>query len=386
MKDLQSLLQARLPHGVRSEFIDNGNGLLNHVLCAGENHPDKPVALLLHGFPELAFSWRRIMLPLAEAGYFVIAPDQRGYGLTIDQSHGNRIGPISYETPLDSYNLINLARDAIGLINALGHHQVELLVGHDFGSPVAGWSALIRPDIFKRVVMMSAPFAGPPALPNPTLPPAAPGIDIQALSRLSPPRKHYQRYYSTEPADRDMMNAPDGLHQFLRDYYHAKSADWPGNSPHPLEEQSPQALAVMPHYYIMEQNQTMPQAVLASRPAPDQVAQCDWLPDRDLAVYAAMFQATGFQAALQWYRCGSSGQFRQAYQLFGGRHIEPPSCFIAGRQDWGVYQKPGDLTRMEQAVCMNYQGTTLIEGAGHWVQQEQPQQVADLLVKFCRGS
>lgn len=385
MNDLRNLLQQRLPEGIRSEFVDNGNGLLNHVLCAGENHPDRPLALLLHGFPELAFSWRRIMLPLAQAGYFVMAPDQRGYGLTLDKRHGDQITAIPYQTPLDSYQMINLARDVLGLINAMGRERVDLLAGHDFGSPVAAWCALIRPDVFNRVALMSAPFGGAPALPNPKHPKPAPVIDIQALAALTPARKHYQWYYSTEQADSDMLNAPDGLHQFLRDYYHAKSADWPGNSPHPLEAHSAQALAGMPHYYIMEESQTMPEAVRSARPEPSEVRKNQWLPDEDLAVYAAMYRATGFQAALQWYRCGTSTQFVREHQLFGGRQIEPPCCFIAGRQDWGTYQKPGDLTRLESTVCADYRGTCLIDGAGHWVQQEQPAQVLEQLLAFARA-
>ncbi len=385
MKDLQDLLHKRLPEGIRPLFIENGNGLLNHVLCAGENQPGRPLAVLLHGFPELAFSWRRIMLPLVQAGYFVIAPDQRGYGLTIDKTHGDQIGPVPYQTPLDNYQMVNLARDVIGLVNALGRERVDLLAGHDFGSPVAAWCGLIRPDVFDRIALMSAPFGGAPALPNPAHRPSAPVIDIQALGRLTPARKHYQWYYSTEQANLDMLNASDGLHQFLRDYYHAKSADWPGNTPHPLEPHSAEALAEMPHYYIMGASQTMPQAVRDSRPDPAEVRENQWLPDEDLAVYAAMYKATGFQSSLQWYRCGTSTQFIRLHQLFGGRRIESPCCFIAGRQDWGIHQKPGDLARLESTVCADFRGTTLIDGAGHWVQQEQPAQVIEALLAFARA-
>lgn len=382
MKSAANLMLERLPAGIRSEFIDNGNGLRTHVLCAGENHPDKPLAMLLHGFPELAFSWRKVMLPLAQAGYFVVAPDQRGYGLTVETALGDQVQPVSYDTALDNYNLINLVRDAVGLVYCLGRTEVDLLVGHDFGSPVAGWSTLIRPDVFRRVALMSAPFAGAPALPAPYTTSSAPTIDPLALQQLEPPRKHYQWYYSTEQAEQDMLAAPDGLHQFLRDYYHAKSADWSGNDPQRLPAHDAQAIGSMPHYYIMLQSQTMPQAVAASRPEANQVAQCAWLPDADLEVYAAMYRASGFQAGLQWYRCGSTGQFTREYQLFGGKKIVQPACFIAGRQDWGVYQKPGDFERMQQTVCANYLGTHLVDGAGHWVQQEQPEAVVKHLLGF----
>ena len=382
MSDAVKIMQARLPAGIRSEYVDNGNGLRAHVLCAGENTPDKPLAMLLHGFPELAFSWRHIMLPLVEAGYFVIAPDQRGYGFTIDTAMQSAPGPVGYDTPLQSWSLLNMVRDALGVVDAFDRTRVDLLVGHDFGSPVAAWAGLVRPDVFTRVALMSAPFGGPPALPGVQARSGLAGIDPKALEKLTPARKHYQWYYATEPANRDIMTAPDGLQQFLRDYYHAKSADWAGNAPHPLEPGSPAALAVMPHYYIMELDQTMPEAVAASRPDAEAVKQCRWMPDADMNVYAQIYQQTGFQGGLQSYRCGTSGQFTRDYQLFASRTMDQPVCFIAGAQDWGVYQKPGDLQRMESTICTQYLGTHLIDGAGHWVQQEQPEAVVEKLLAF----
>ncbi|MFK7964393.1 MAG: alpha/beta fold hydrolase [Burkholderiaceae bacterium] len=380
MSEAKELMQSRLPDGVQSRFIDNGNGLRMHLLCAGDDSPDRPLALLLHGFPELAFSWRKVMVPLAEAGYFVVAPDQRGYGLTIETDLADQVTPVAYDTPLDRYQLLNLARDAVGLVFALGRTDVALLAGHDFGSPVAANCALVRPDVFKRLALMSAPYSGPPALP-------APGktheraFDPAAFADLVPPRQHYQWYYSTPPANNDMLNAADGLHAFLRDYYHAKSADWKGNAPHKLAR-GVEAMASMPHYYIMLASQTMPEAVLASRPGANEVADYQWLPDEDLAVYTALYEATGFQGGLQWYRCNTTGQFTRQYQLFGGRKIEQPACFIAGRADWGVYQIPGALEAMSEQVCTDYRGTTLIDGAGHWVQQEQAAAVVQQLLAF----
>ena len=114
--------------------------------------------LLLHGFPELAFSWRKVMPVLAEAGYHVIAPDQRGYGRTTGWDP-------DYDGDLASFRLPNLVRDALGLVSAFGYRSVDAVIGHDFGSSVAAWCALIRPDVFRSVVMMSAPFGGPPSLP-----------------------------------------------------------------------------------------------------------------------------------------------------------------------------------------------------------------------------
>ena len=152
----------------------------------------------------------------------------------------------------------------VGLISALGYRSVAGVVGHDFGSPVAAWCALVRPDIFRTVALMSAPFPGPPAIPvchaDAPLPARRPTIHDD-LAALSPPRKHYHWYYSTRPANADMMDCRQGVHAFLRAYYHHKSADWKANKPHPLKAGSPRNSAKMPTYYIMELDKTMPQSV-----------------------------------------------------------------------------------------------------------------------------
>src|SRR6185503_1613660 len=151
-----------LPAGIRSRQVAGVNGLDMHVLEAGSDSPDRPALLLLHGFPELAWSWRKVMLPLAEAGYRVIAPDQRGYGRTTGWDG-------RYDGDLASFRFVNLVRDAMGLVFALGYRSVASVIGHDFGSPVAAWCALIRPDVFRSVVMMSGPFAGTPPMPFDTV-------------------------------------------------------------------------------------------------------------------------------------------------------------------------------------------------------------------------
>src|SRR5262249_44736172 len=148
--------------------IADVNGMTVHILEAGFETMGRPAVLLLHGFPELAYSWRKVMLPLAAAGYHVIAPDQRGYGRTTGWDD-------SFDADPDQFRILNMVRDALGLVYALGYRQVAAVVGHDAGSPVASWSTLVRPDVFRSLVMMSSPFAGPPSLPfntaNGTAPP-----------------------------------------------------------------------------------------------------------------------------------------------------------------------------------------------------------------------
>ncbi|MBL8380415.1 MAG: alpha/beta fold hydrolase [Burkholderiales bacterium] len=361
---------AQLPKGVRSRFVAGIEGLRMHVLEAGE--PGRPAVLLLHGFPELAYSWRKVLPALAQAGYHVIAPDQRGYGRTTGWS-------ADYDGDLRPFNFLSLVRDALALLDALDVRSVRAVIGHDFGSPVAAWCALTRPDVFRSAVLMSSPFAGPPGF--------GPGDDkvrrtLDGLAALARPRKHYQWYYSTRAADADMRLAPQGLSAFLRAYYHVKSADWAANQPEHLGAWSADALARLPTYYIMDAGETMAQTVAPHMPSAAEVAACTWLTEAELAVYAAEYARTGFQGGLQWYRCGTSGAFTADLRLFAGARIQVPAMFIAGKSDWGTYQKPGDFEAMQSTACAHFEGAHLIEGAGHWVQQEQAQAVNALLIEF----
>jgi pimeloyl-ACP methyl ester carboxylesterase len=365
--------------GIRSGVIDNGNGLQMHYLEAlpatSLNGP-APTILLLHGFPELAFSWRHVMPSLAQAGYRVIAPDQRGYGATTGWD-------AEYHGGLRSYHFLNLVRDAMGLLHALGVQSVETVVGHDFGASVAAYCALVRPDMFRKMVLMSAPFSGAPAIETDSSAPlgGVPAI-TSALRALERPRKHYHAYYTTEQANDDMHSPPQGVHDFLRAYFHHKSADWGANKPFELNEWSAQALAQLPTYYVMDLDDTMPEAVASHMPSPAQIAQCDWLCERDLQVYSTQYGLTGFQGGLNWYRSRLEPQFDRELQVFAGKRIEVPSCFISGASDWGVYQTPGALERMRTEVCNQMSECYLVSGAGHWVQQEQPGVVVERILGF----
>jgi pimeloyl-ACP methyl ester carboxylesterase len=382
MTELAPLSQTVLPAGIRSRFVSGVNGLRMHVLEAGIEGRGRPLVLLLHGFPELAYSWRKVMLPLAAAGYRVVAPDQRGYGRTTGWDP-------DYDGDLGAFRILNAVRDALGLVRVLGYREAALVAGHDFGASVAAWCALVRPDAFRSVALLSAPFAGPPDLPFATADaapqPAALATSIDdELARLERPRKHYQWYYSTRQANADMWHCPQGVHGFLRGYFHYKSADWPGNRPFPLKSWSAAELAKMPTYYITDLDKNMAETVAAEMPSADQIAACRWLTDSELGVYSSEYERTGFQGGLQWYRCRTQGLYGAELELFSGRTIDVPSLFIAGNRDWGVYQRPGNFERMQQVVCTRMLGCHLVDGAGHWVQQEQPEAVADLLLGFLR--
>src|SRR5215469_2015299 len=156
-----SLPPLPVPAGIRSRYVSNINGLTFHVLEAGFEEKGRPCVLLLHGYPELAYGWRKVMLPLASAGFHVLAPDMRGYGRTTGWDD-------SYDGDVFLFRHTNLVRDALGLVSAFGYRSAAV-VGRDAGSPVAAYCALIRPDVFRSVAMMTAPFAGPPELPFDTV-------------------------------------------------------------------------------------------------------------------------------------------------------------------------------------------------------------------------
>jgi pimeloyl-ACP methyl ester carboxylesterase len=372
-----------LPPGIRSRVLDNINGIRVHALEAGFETRNRSAVLLIHGFPELAYSWRQVMPQLAAAGYHVIAPDLRGYGRTGGTD-------VAFDDDLSPFRTFNRVTDMVALVSAFGYRSLAGVIGHDVGSGIAGWCGVVRPDLFRSVVMMSAPFGGPPVLPfgtadAPARPAPAADTIYDDLARLNPPRKHYQRYYSTREANDNMWRAPQGVHAFLRAYYHMKSADWKANAPAPLKARTADEWAKLPRYYVMDLNKGMAESVASEMPSAAEIAANRWLPDDALRVYAAEYGRTGFQGGLQSYRLGQAGRINADLATFSGRTIDQPSMFISGKRDWGVYQTPGALERM-QKVCTRMTGVHLLDGAGHWVQQEQADATARLLVDFLSAS
>src|SRR6516165_9857939 len=297
--DTTTLPPLPLPAGIRSRYVSDINGLTFHVLEAGFEEKGRPCLLLLHGYPELAYGWRKVLLPLAAAGFHVLAPDMRGYGRTTGWDD-------SYDGDVFMFRHTNLVRDALGLVTGFGHRSAAV-VGRDAGSAVAAYCAVIRPDVFRSVAMMTGPFAGPPALPFDTVngttqvgepPPEARSINDE-LAKLSRPRKHYQVYYTTREANENMWHCPQGVHAFLRAYYHYKSADWKGNNPFRLNSLTAEELAKMPTYYIMDLDRGMAATVASVMPTPAEIAACKWLPDNELAVLVQSMSGRDFRGAFR---------------------------------------------------------------------------------------
>ena len=372
MTALAPLEHATLPTGVRARFVENVNGLRMHILECGERH--RPCLLLLHGFPELAYSWRKVMPVLADAGYYVIAPDQRGFGRTTGSD--NR-----FDADLAPFRPFNLVRDVVGLVHALGIKAVASAIGHDAGAAVAAYLALLRPDITRTAVLMSAPFAGAPKIQN--NPSKGPSID-EALASLSRPRKHYQSYYRTGHANPNMHGASQGTHDFLRAYFHHKSADWTANKPFRLGSWTAEELAKMPTYYIMDLMDGMSQTVAKEMPGEAEIAANRWMPEAEMRVFSEEYGRTTFQGGLNWYRARVEPRFQSEMELLSGRTIDIPACFIAGASDWGIYQVPGAIERMQSDTFTRMSAVHLIDGAGHWVQQEQPAATALHILAFLK--
>jgi pimeloyl-ACP methyl ester carboxylesterase len=335
--------------------------------------------VLLHGFPELAYTWRHQLPALAEAGFHAVAPDLRGYGRTASTA-------VAFDDEIAPYLMLNRVRDVLGLTRAIGHESVACVVGHDWGAPTAQWCALTRPDIFRSVVSMSTPFTAAPSLPlgtadkgNSREPQADIDKDLAALPR---PRKHYWWYCASRKANPDMWHAAQGVHDLLRAMYYFKSADWKGNEPLPLKSWAAEELAKMPEYYVMEIDKSIAETMAAHMPSAREIATCQWMTETDLRVYSTEFARTGFQGGLNYYRVLAEPQRSAELRLFSGRTIDVPACFIGGARDWGVRQSPGAFESMGKSACKRLLGVHLIEGAGHSVPEEQPREVNRLLIEF----
>ena len=145
-----------------------------------------------------------------------------------------------------------------------------------------------------------------------------------------------------------MWHAPQGVHDFLRGYYHMKSADWKQNAPFPLKARTASEWAKLPRYYVMDLDKGMAETVAPEMPSAAAIAACKWLPDDELRLYSTEYGRTGFQGGLEGYRLRWIGKYTAELQMFSGRTIDVPSLFIGGNSDWGVYQNPGDLEKMQK--------------------------------------
>jgi pimeloyl-ACP methyl ester carboxylesterase len=382
-----------LPTGVRARLIPNVNGLTVNILEAGYEMPGRPMVLMLHGFPNLAYSWRKVMPALAAAGYYVVAPDCRGFGRTTGWDD-------SWDADPQPFLALNMVRDQIALVYALGYRSTAMMVGHDQGSLLAALGALIRPDMFPRLTLIGGGFGGPPSFPFNTANGArAPQPEFTnaeldaAYAKLNPPRKGYQDYWASPEADRDMKNVPPGMTNFFRGFYYMKSADFPGNqnlqpmrAVHTAKEAAEQN-AQMPEYYVMRRGVSMPATVAAAMPDAAYIKACKWLTEPECEVYGMEYTRSGWTGALHEYRHRRNNAFAPtiAEQLtYSGRTIDIPSQVIAAKEDWGANRTIGGPMNIGKTGFTQFKGVHMVEGAGHWAHEEQSEQVSELLIRFLR--
>lgn len=314
---------------IESRFVE-ANGLRHHLLTAGSG----PLVLLCHGFPELAWSWRHQIPALAAAGYRVVAPDLRGYGDTK--------GP---DDP-QAYTNLHVLGDLVALLDALGERQA-VIVGHDWGSPIAWLAATLRPDRFRAVTSLSV-------MHNPRMPMAPPDFaKANGMADL------YWLYFQPPGlAEADMER--DTTETFLRLMY--------GVSGDAARNGESWDLRVDPKEGLIKK---------LVRPA----ARPSWLTEEDLHRYASTYARTGFTTSLNWYRCmNRSWQHAAAWQDV---KVTIPALFIGGRNDPTLSQIQRGEESMRQVVT-NLREVVMVD-AGHWVQQEDPQAVNDALLRFLKG-
>ncbi|WP_035844580.1 alpha/beta fold hydrolase [Kitasatospora azatica] len=307
------------------------NGIRLHIAEQGEG----PLVLLLHGFPESWYSWRHQFGPLAEAGYRVVAPDQRGYARS--------------ERPADlaSYTLPHLVGDVVGLIRALGE-QSAVLVGHDMGGPVAWLTAVLRPDLVRGVVGLSTP----PALPA--------GLAPTALSRETYGEGFYQLYFQ-QPGRADAELAAD-IRASLLGILAGGSGDRPGE----------------PKPWVIPEGRTLLDLLGRPRELPG------WLTEADLAVFAEDYALHGehaFTGPLNWYR--NIDRNHELLAAFQGLGVTVPALYVVGDRDMVTTLRGVDRRRAAlPAIAPKLHASITLPGCGHWTQQERPAEVNEALLDF----
>ena len=355
-------------YNIKSRIIKNVNGLDINILENNIKKKKNNVILLLHGFPEISFSYRYLMLLFEKAGYYCIAPDQRGYGRTKSKT----------QETLNSFSVLNLTLDMSLLIDKLNVNKYHL-IGHDFGAYISSYLCLLYPNKILSLTLMSMPFSGPPTLKSIT---SMYKIN-KKLALLKPKRKHYQSYFSSYGANDNIMQCKQGLSNFFRSYFYFKSYDYKGNKPFKLKSFTAKEISKMPEYYIMKFNLGMAQTVKKYSPTEKQILSCKWLNKIDLKYYIKNYLHSGIKKPLSWYKVMLSKKEQlKIIKLNLPKSIYIPSVFISGSADWGMYQKPGDLEKMENVFLSNYFGRFIVKQAGHWVQQEQPKKTFELIMKF----
>ncbi|MFF4287569.1 alpha/beta fold hydrolase [Streptomyces sp. NPDC001633] len=293
-----------------------------------------PLVLFIHGFPESWYSWRRQLPALAAAGYRAVALDVRGYGRS------------SKPAATDAYRMLDLVEDNVALVRALGEERA-VVVGHDWGSSIAAASALLHPEVFRAVGLLSVPYA-PPGGPRPT----------DVFAQMGGDQEFYVSYFQ-EPGRAEAEMEPD-LRGWLAGFYAAMSADTMPAQGEPD-----------PHFVSRTGGRLRDRFPDGKLPA--------WLTEDDLDVYAGEFERTGMTGALNRYR--NMDRDWEDLAQYGGAPINQPSLFIGGALDASTTWI-ADAIDAYPATLPALTSTHILDGCGHWIQQERPEEVNRLLTAW----
>jgi pimeloyl-ACP methyl ester carboxylesterase len=311
------------------------NGIHIHIAEQGRG----PLVLLCHGFPESWYSWRHQLRALAQAGFRAVAPDMRGYGDT------------DHLTEAERYSLLYLVGDMVALVDALGEGSA-VVAGHDWGAPVAWHAALMRPDRFRAVIGLSVPYRPRGSAPPTTLMPRTNDASF------------YQLYFQTPGVAEAELERDVRLS--LRKILYSASGDAPPRSP-----STGAGVAMVPQSGGLLTHMLNPDILPA------------WLTEADLEFYAEQFARSGFRGGLNGYR--NIDRNWELLAPFAGASVSVPALYIAGDRDVvvsfpGMNQVIADLSRFVPQL----RGTIMLEGCGHWTQQERPNEVSTAMIDFLR--
>lgn len=306
------------------------NGINLHIAEAGEG----PLVLLIHGFPESWYSWRHQLPALANAGYHAVATDVRGYGRS------------DAPAPIEAYSMKQMTADHAGVLDALGE-RTAVVVGHDWGAPIAWHCALLYPERFRAVAALSVPYT-----PRPPLPPTQ-------LFKMAFPENFFYILYFQQPGVAEAELEAD-VRRSLRLFLYAASGDAPRDMSFWQKPKESKFLDGLPEP--------------ASLPA--------WLTQEDLDYFVSEFERTGFRGGLNRYR-NMDRDWEDLPQLAGAK-VEQPALFIAGTLDGVIAMNPAGPEMMRQNVP-NLRDLVMLPDCGHWTQQERPAEVNAALISFLKG-
>ncbi|MEU6677967.1 alpha/beta hydrolase [Streptomyces sp. NPDC046925] len=323
-----------MPHSAQTHRLVDVPGGRVHLVEEGEG----PLVLLVHGFPESWYSWRHQLPVLAEAGYRAVAIDVRGYGRS------------SKPREVDAYRMTELVADNAAVVRALGA-QTATIVGHDWGSGIAANSALLEPDVFTAVGLLSVPYA-PRGGPRPT----------EVFGMIGGPDEEFYVSYFQEPGRAEAEIEPD-VRGWLAGFYAALSAD---TMPSPSDG---------PSLHFVHRGGRMSDRFTADAGLPS------WLTEADLDFYAAEFERTGLTGALNRYR--NADRDWEDLTALDGAPILQPSLFIGGAQDASTTWL-ADAIKAYPQTLPGLSASHILEGCGHWIQQERAYEVNRLLVEWLR--